>query len=105
MCDYAISFTDSHRRKYINIIPALTPDWPLDKQVLFLLPVKSGKCHMFSQGLCSGVEKLFLGSLPVTFLNGLEHMHNCIAAIKQNVDFCNIIMQGDQYLVGIRSNT
>ena len=68
-----------------------------------LLVRQSSEGRMFSQGLFSGVETLFLESFPVIFLNDLEHMHNCVAAIKQSVNVCNIVTQGE--LMAIRSST
>lgn len=100
-----VLLSDTHRRKCINIIPAPKPDWPFQIQVQFFMFVKSRESYVFSQGLLSVMELLFLESFPVICLNGLEHMHNYIVAIKQSVDVYDIIMQGGPYLMGIRSIT
>ena len=56
--------------------PNSKPDSPFHMQVVFFMSVKGRESQIFSQGLLSGVGKLFLVSFLVTFLIGLEHMHN-----------------------------
>lgn len=85
-----VLLADSDRRKCISIIPFLKQT--NHSRFIPIIFVKSSESHMFSQGLLSGVETLSLESFPVIFCNELEHMYNCIAAIKQTVDVWNMIM-------------